>query len=196
VPTGNTSGIDVLDLDAKHVEAIAWMKENRRRFPQTRKHRTRSGGAHLLFQHDNAMTCTVAKIALGVDTRANGGYVIWWPAAGLPIISDAPPAPWPQWLLAQFRPKPRPPSPVVHVPDHRFIDKLVAMVANATEGERNHLTFWAACRAGELVAAGLLSAETAVAVIAEAATRCGLPRSEAEKTARSGVNTAIGGRHG
>ena len=94
VPTGNTSGIDVLDLDAKHVEAIAWMKENRRRFPQTRKHRTRSGGAHLLFQHDDAMTCTVAKIALGVDTRANGGYVIWWPAAGLPIISDAPPAPW------------------------------------------------------------------------------------------------------
>jgi hypothetical protein len=33
VPTGNVSGFDALDLDAKHVEAIAWMRENRGRFP-------------------------------------------------------------------------------------------------------------------------------------------------------------------
>jgi hypothetical protein len=192
VPTGSVSGFDALDLDTRHVEAIAWMKENRRRLPKTRAHRTRSGGAHLLFKHNDAVTCTVAKIALGVDTRAIGGYIIWWPAAGFPVLSDAPPAPWPEWLLAQFRPKPRPPSPIVRVPDHRFIDKLITMVASATEGERNHLTFWAACRAGEMVAAGLLSTETAIAVIAEAATRCGLPRGEAEKTARNGVNTGAG----
>jgi hypothetical protein len=63
------------------------------------------------------------------------------------------------------------------------------MVAGAREGERNSLTFWCACRAGEMVAAGVLSATTAIAVIAEAATRSGLPRTEAERTARSGVVT-------
>jgi len=45
-----------------------------------------------------------------------------------------------------------------------------------------------------MVADGLLSATTAVALIAEAATRAGLPRTEAERTARSGV--AAGGGDG
>jgi len=46
------------------------------------------------------------------------------------------------------------------------------------------LTYWAACRVGEMVASGLLDA---AAVITEAATRAGLPRSEAERTAWSGI---------
>lgn len=28
------------------------------------------------------------------------GYVVWWPAAGLPVLSDEPPAAWPEWLAA------------------------------------------------------------------------------------------------
>jgi hypothetical protein len=43
-----------------------------------------------------------------------------------------------------------------------------------------------------MVAAGVLSATTAIAVIAEAATRSGLPRAEAERTERSGVATGGG----
>ena len=66
-------------------------------------------------------------------------------------------------------------------------------LAGASEGERNSLTYWAACRAGEMVASGLLNADAAAAVIAEAATRAGLPRAEAERTARSGIR-AVGGR--
>jgi hypothetical protein len=196
VPTGTVSGLDVLDLDIKHVEAATWWRENCRRFPSTRIHQTRSGGMHLIFKHDDAMRCSAARIALGVDTRASGGYILWWPAAGLPVISDATPAPWPEWILKDFQARSRPPSASPtggRIPDHRFIAKLVTMVANATEGERNSLTFWCACRAGEMVAEGLLSAETAIAVITEAATRCGLPRNEAERTARSGIN-AGGGR--
>ena len=67
------------------------------------------------------------------------------------------------------------------------------LVAGAREGERNSLTYWAACRAGEMVASGLLGADAAAAVIAEAAMRAGLPRAEAERTARSGIR-ATGGR--
>jgi hypothetical protein len=134
--------------------------------------------------------CTAGKISLGVDTRSNGGYIIWWPAVGLPVLSDAPPAPWPDWVLAEFKPKPQPRSrsTIVRIPsDNRLLVQLVRMIAGAPEGERNSLTFWCACRAGEMVAAGLLSATTAIAVIAEAATRSGLPRAEAERTAKSGV---------
>jgi len=72
----------------------------------------------------------------------------------------------------------------------------VRLVAGARQGERNGLTYWAACRAGEMVASGLLDAEAAVALIAEAATRAGLPRVEAERTARSGIRTGGGLGHG
>ena len=152
---------------------------------------------HLIFKHDDAMRCSAGKIALGVDTRAAGGYVIWWPAAGLPVLCDAPPALWPAWLIEGFRPKPRLPAdrPVTRIPDQRFLAELVRLIAGAREGERNSLTFWCACRAGEMVASGLLSAAAAVAVIAEAATRAGLSRSEAERTAWSGI-ARTGGRRG
>jgi hypothetical protein len=193
VPTGNAIGLDVLDLDfGRHQEARDWWRENRQRVPRTRVHRTRSGGLHLLFQHHDLVHCTAGKIRLGVDTRGDGGYVIWWPAVGQAILSDTPPAPWPDWLLSEFRPKPQPRCrSIVRVPSNHLLAKLVQMTAGAREGERNCLTFWCACRAGEMVATGLLSATTAIAVIAEAATRAGLPRGEAERTARSGV--AVGG---
>jgi Bifunctional DNA primase/polymerase, N-terminal len=73
VPTGADSGIDALDLDAKHEEAKTWWHDNRHRLPRTRTHKTRSGGLHLLFQHDDTMRCSAGKIVLGVDTRAAGG---------------------------------------------------------------------------------------------------------------------------
>jgi hypothetical protein len=73
--------------------------------------------------------------------------------------------------------------------------RLVHLVAGARSGERNNLTYWAACRAGEMVASGLLGADAAAAVIAEAATRAGLPRSEAERTAWSGIRATGGLAH-
>jgi hypothetical protein len=141
------------------------------------------------------MRCSVGKITLGVDTRADGGYFVHWPSFGLPILSDAPLASWPEFLLEQFRSKPSPSSSqsIIRVPDHHFLATLVRMVAGAREGERNSLTFWCACRVGEMVASGLLGAATAIAIIAEAATRAGLPRWEAERTARSGIFRARGG---
>jgi hypothetical protein len=95
-PTG--VAFDVLDIDAKHPEVRDWWAENRAWLPETRTHRTRSGGLHLLFQADPDRRCSVGKIAKGVDVRACGGYVIWWPAAGLQVLCDAPLAQWPGWL--------------------------------------------------------------------------------------------------
>jgi hypothetical protein len=194
VSTGEASGFDALDIDPKHAEAFEWCKAHHEKLPTTRVHKTRSGGVHVLFRHAHGLRCSASRIARGVDVRANGGYVIWWPATGLPVLRAAPLADWPDWLLNQLMSSPAAsPAPRIVVPDAHALARFVQLVAAAPEGERNGLTYWAACRVGEMVASGLLDAESAVAVIAEAATYAGLTRREAERTARSGVRKTSGG---
>jgi hypothetical protein len=119
--------------------------------------------------------------------RASGGYVIWWPAAALPVLSELPIATWPDWLRIQLSTPPGAATARITVPDGHALRRLVQLIAEARTGERNNLTYWAACRAGEMVASGMLDADSAAAVIAEAATRAGLPRGEAARTAWSGI---------
>jgi hypothetical protein len=137
---------------------------------------------------------TVSKIAPGVDTRGDGGYVVCWPAAGLPVLDDTPPAPWPAWLLNELRSVPSIAArePTVVIADDRALARLICSVARAREGQRNRLAFWAACRAGEMARSGLIGFATAEAVIAAAAMRAGLSRREAERIARSGVHAGAG----
>jgi hypothetical protein len=142
IPTGAVSGFDVLDFDfARQPKSKQWHDENRHRLPLTRIHQTRSGGPHFLFQHHDTMRCSAGRIAPGIDTRATGGYVIWWPAHGFPILSDAPLAPWPKWLLDEFRPKPRPAASTNIIPfrGDGWLRGLVRIVATAPEGQRNRI---------------------------------------------------------
>src|SRR5271168_3008733 len=76
VSTGEPSGIDALDLDAKHPEAAQWWTANRHRLPTTR---TRSGGLHLIFRHQPGVRCWIGRPVPGVDGRGDGGFAIWWP---------------------------------------------------------------------------------------------------------------------
>jgi hypothetical protein len=102
VPTGHTSGILVVDVDP---EGLPWLTANRGRLSTPREHHTRrgaEGGRHVLYrmpagQHIPSRTDHPAE---GVDVRGNGGYMIWWPAHGLPAEGcdlSALPAP-PEWL--------------------------------------------------------------------------------------------------
>jgi hypothetical protein len=185
VRTG-TGSVDVLDLDTR-APAREWWSLNRINIPPTRTHRTRSGGLHLLFQHAPSLRCSTSKIARGVDVRADGGYIIWWPAAGLPVLRDIPPAPWPNWLLDLLKPaKPPPPRRVV-IPDDLQVRRVLACVTAAQPGERNCIAFWAACRFGEMAASGLLSEGDALALIVDAAMSTGLSHREALAAARSGL---------
>ena len=187
VPTGTASGFDALDVDPKHSQVREWWAANRMRLPPTRVHRTRSGGLHCLFRHAPDLRCSVGRLARGIDVRADGGYVVWWPAAGLPVLQDAPPAPWPDNLLWRLRSKPSPPEPPRPVvPDDRRIRKVLERLERAAEGERNSLTHWAACRFSEML--GLqLSYEEAHALIVASAMRTGLSYCEASRTAHSGL---------
>jgi hypothetical protein len=186
--------LNALDIDPG-AGGYEWLAANRDRLPVTRSHRSRSGGMHLLFRHDASIKCSVGRMAPGVDVRACGGYIIWWPAAGFPVLNDAPPACWPDWLFPQPTGQASSAQRRVVVPDSAALNRLVQLVAASTPGERNNMTFWAACRAGEMVSSGLLPARTAALVIADAAVRAGLSPSEAERTAWSGIRTAGGHTH-
>jgi hypothetical protein len=95
---------------------------------------------------------------------------------------------------AQLSSPPRQATRRITVPDDYALMRLVRLIAEAQAGERTQLTYWAACRAGEMVPSGVLDAHGAAAVIAEAATRAGLSRSEAEHTAWGGIRRT-GGVH-
>jgi hypothetical protein len=99
-PTGAVNGFDVLDIDTKN-NGEAWLAEFEAThgFPLTRIHATRSGGLHFFFQHRPGLRLSAGLIAPGVDIRATGGYVIWWPLAGCRVLSNAPIAPWPGPML-------------------------------------------------------------------------------------------------
>jgi hypothetical protein len=200
MPTGAATGVDVLDVDApRHGEAAAWWSENRSYVPKTRVHRTRSGGAHVIFLHAAGLRCSASRIAAGVDIRANGGYIIWWPAAGLPVLCDAPPAPWPEWLLKALPAPPRTGPNLARTlafsdpPHYRAGSRYAnAALRNAAErvawapsGSRNRTLNTEAYVLGRLVAEGLLDGQEVADTLATAALAAGLEPPEVERTLRS-----------
>jgi hypothetical protein len=97
VPTGEASGIAVLDIDRA---GMAWLDANRQSLPETRTHQTRSGGRHLIFRHKPGLQCSRGLVAPGVDVRAEGGYVVWWPAHGF-AVTDGDVLDWPEGLVPE-----------------------------------------------------------------------------------------------
>jgi HK97 family phage major capsid protein len=78
VPTGRKTNLLVLDVDPK---GFKWYGENSAEMPCGRIHRTPRLGYHLVYHmSDFEVSVSASKFAQGVDVRANGGYVIWWPA--------------------------------------------------------------------------------------------------------------------
>jgi len=189
VPTGDR--FVVVDVDcAKHVAAAEWY--GKANVPLTRIHVTRSNGRHLLFKPDARVKCSTSKICKGVDTRGAGGYIIWWPALGLEVLHGDVLAEVPEFIIKALNP-PLPPRSSIPTtqktsPD-RSVAGLVRTIANASEGERNHCTFWASCRFAELVQRGAIGEGDAIDIIIEAAARAGLSGHEARRTAQSAFRT-------
>jgi hypothetical protein len=149
VATGAASGISVLDIDKKHPEAVVWWQRNLYRLPHTRAFATRSGGGHLYLLHRDGVKNTSSKLCKGIDTRGEGGYIIFWFAAGFECLDHTPPQPWPDWLHAELTCQPPPPSSARRTDPERSLDAIVRTLAAAQDGERNSLLYWAACRFAE-----------------------------------------------
>jgi hypothetical protein len=189
IATGIISDLAVLDLDAKHLGAHEWWADHRARLPTTRVVRSRSGGLHLWFRHPPGLRCSASAIAPGVDVRAEGGCIIAWHAAGLPVLCQTVLAPWPAWLQAPATAPAQRLAEPPRVPDDRQIAALVRCVATAPESRRNSCLFWAACRMAGMVASRLLAKSEAEALLVHAAIHAGLPEIEARRTTRSGLAT-------
>jgi hypothetical protein len=183
VPTGPLSGFNALDIDPRH-GGDKWLAENRPKLPVTRVHTTRSGGQHWLFHHHPGVRNSESRVAPGVDVRGDGGYIIWWPAVGLPLIVDAPITDWPAWLLPALLPSPQPAAaiPRVALPPvvarnraFRLLERMLLKLANAPAGQRHYRLRAAACVFGELIDAIGMDEASAAQMLFAAAKQAGGP---------------------
>lgn len=183
VPTGATSGVVVVDIDVKDGRpGDEWLAANEHRMPRTRRHRTQSGGQHLLFQAPigRRIRNSASKIAPGVDVRGDGGYVIVPPSPGYAIADDTMPAPLPAWLLDLLDPPEAPPrqavaprSAPVSGDGSKYglsaLDSECEAIMAAPFGQQE-TTLNAAClKIGALVAGGELAADFALSSLTSAA---------------------------
>src|SRR5262249_8510145 len=106
----------------------------------------------------------------------------------------------PDWVLEALVPSPTNVIPFP-TPERKFSAKdgdarvqgLVVTVANAREGERNSLLFWAAMRIYDMLAGREIDGPAgthAFAALAEAASRNGLPSIEIRRTLASAARSA------
>jgi hypothetical protein len=104
VATGKASGISVIDIDStKHPEAAEWESERKEVLQGTYAYGTRSGGTHYMFNHVEGLRSGQDVTARGVDLRADGGYVVFWPAAGSEVLCSSPRAAFPASILAAIQ---------------------------------------------------------------------------------------------
>jgi hypothetical protein len=88
VPMGPASGIIAIDIDPRHGGDV-WLAANEANLPRTQRHRTQSGGIHLLFKDGgHGIRNSAGQIAPGVDVRGDGGYIIFPPSPGYTVIDD------------------------------------------------------------------------------------------------------------
>jgi hypothetical protein len=160
-PTGIINGFDALDIDPRHGGDV-WRITHTGRLPPTRIHQTRSGGLHVLFRHADGVRNSAGKIAPGIDVRGEGGFVIWWPAAGCSVLHGGPLAQWPKWLLEVLIPPPAAlpcsdPRPAIASRETRallLIERALFRVRTAAPGQRHAKLRAAACTLGGLLDEG------------------------------------------
>jgi hypothetical protein len=207
VPTGDTSGFFALDLDVKNGGGgLEWLAANQHRIPETRRHKTRSGGVHLLFAmpEGRIIRNSAGRIAAGVDVRGNGGYIIAPPSPGYLVDEAMAPAPAPAWLLDLIDPPkaleaPRPaPAPRQSGDGTRYglsaLDNECQAILSAPDGAKHDTLNRAAFSIGGLVAAGELIEGPAFAALTSALAgirhRCDDFRA-AEKTLRDAFRAGM-----
>jgi hypothetical protein len=193
IPTGNISGFDVLDIDPRH-GGDKWLNENLEFITPTRVHETRSGGKHLLFLQHEGLRSSAGKLASGVDIRADGGYIIWWPAFGFKVGHGDFLSPWPHWILAQLLNTKSDKSShqvTLREPSSAYIkaalNNALIVVASASEGSRNDILNSQTFTLLRFVKSGELDASTVCRIMAEAALAAGLNRKEIVSTLTSAL---------
>jgi hypothetical protein len=173
--------------------------------PDTGIVRTASG-RHFYFHQPEGQRIrnTAGKLAEGIDTRGDGGYVVappsihpsgatysWESAQDEAVTLPA----WVADRLVRQQPerKPMPDIPIFSTTPYgkAALEQEIDAVATAAEGTRNHTLNTAAFALGQLVAGGEVEQMDAYSALEAAADASGLPATEASKTIRSGFQAGL-----
>ncbi|MDO0977177.1 bifunctional DNA primase/polymerase [Mycolicibacterium frederiksbergense] len=179
-----TTEMLVVDVDPRNGGDMSLLD----RLPETWTAETGSGGLHIwLRAGGQRLRSTLTE---GVDLKTTTGYLVAPPSIHpngnvYRWLNRAPIAHAPGWLLDKAaRPKPPPPQPFNGTAGRRE-DGLIAAVAEANEGARNGVLYWAACRAVESGAYRQIRD-----AIADAARSAGLSDREIDATLQSAERRA------
>lgn len=205
----------VLDLDVKAeadgLATVAVLEREHGQLPATVAVETPTGGLHLYFRlpAGRRARCSVSRIGPGVDVRGDGGMVVAPPSVhpnGSAYAWQDGRAPWqvpiailPDAWVALLQPAAAGANDDTAAPGltsrygARALASEVQRVATAPGGTRNDALNKGAFRIGQLLAAGHVDSDTAQARLTAAGVQAGLPASEADKTAQSGLKA--GRRH-
>jgi hypothetical protein len=203
VITGRLSGVVVVDVDPRHHgdQVLAELELAHGPLPTSAVVETPSGGWHVYLRHPGGhVTNSAGRIGSGVDVRGDGGLALLppsrrgagayrWIAGGAGQVPPMPPA----WIALLRPPPPRRPAPPVGLQpggssrDAARMAGVLAVLADAPEGQRNSRLYWCGKRLAELLEGG--APPSWVEVLERAALATGLT----EREVRDTLTAALGG---
>jgi hypothetical protein len=213
IATGVSARGWVLDIDGDAGEEnLRALEAAHGRLPETREAKTGGGGRHLWFEYTGPIPSTAGKIARGVDTRGDGGYVVAPPSMhpngrlyewrrSYDQLAIAP-----DWLISLARAKPRSiseralagitaPSRELANPDaygRAALDREIALLSAVSPGSRNHALNRCAFRLFQLVAGGELNAAAVEQGLLAACKANGLVQDDGERAVRRTIASGAG----
>ncbi len=200
IRTGDLVVVDEDELG--HFDTVA--KEAGWKIPETRVAKT-AKGRHFYFTQPEGQRVrnTAGKLAAGIDTRGDGGYVVAPPSihpsgAVYDWLATVEPVKMPDWIASRLVRQQPERQPLPDIPlfgttpyGERALKDEIANVANAPEGTRNDTLNTAAFALGQLVGGREIDQSDAWRSLEAAASHCGLPPTEVRKTLTSGFQAGL-----
>jgi hypothetical protein len=162
-------------------------------------------GRHFYFNQPEGerIRNTAGRLAPGIDTRGDGGYVVAPPSVHpdgsiYEWLAHVPNVTMPDWLaqrLVKQQPA-RVPMPDISLQGttpygQRALEQEITAVTLAVEGTRNDTLNTASFALGQLVSGGEIDHHDAYASLTAAARAAGLPQPESQKTIASGFTAGL-----
>ena len=189
---------DAFDIEAAHLAALgAWLHAHDYRLPDTPVAQTGRGGIHILVRARARKSGHVLRLdGLHIgELKAAGGFIVacpsqtvgtyTWHRSPLEVELAEASACLTGLVVKPPRREATTANSAALAPSRAvaLVAALYRLVAAATEGERNRLLFWAACRAAEHSVDQTAASE----ILLSAARQAGLPEREARATIASGL---------
>lgn len=140
VPTGQKTRLVAIDWDKdKHTDSTGeWLQMHAETLITAKVHGTLRGGKHYLYrvpvglEYESGSDLTLGGAERpGIDLRADGGYIIWWPIHGGSVVNETAP-PLPAGLIDErLKRKDSPAQPKAHSPVKWRNDKQLVVDALA-----------------------------------------------------------------